>query len=87
MTDSRSVADLLVERAELCRAIFGMAADSAERTAAAKRLRAIHGDPGVARILEKATPTTPPTAVAAWVPTPDAPGEVEVIPWPPPDAA
>ena len=50
MTDYRAAADLLVERAEICRALFGMAADSAERTAAATRLREIHSDPEVARI-------------------------------------
>jgi hypothetical protein len=51
MNNSRSVADLLLERAEVCLALFGMAADSPQRTAAAKRLREIHADPAVARIL------------------------------------
>jgi hypothetical protein len=86
MSGSRAAADLLVERAEICGTLFGMAADSAERTAAAKRLREIHADPAVARILEKTTATARPIAGAAWGPTPDEPGEPEIVRWPP-DAA
>jgi hypothetical protein len=84
MTSSRAAADLLIERAEICRALFAMAADSPERIAAAKRLREIHADTAVARILEKAAPTAPPGDVAAWVPTPDEPGEPETVRWPSP---
>jgi len=87
MTNSRSVADLLLERAEIVNALFGMAADSPERAAAATRLREIHAAPAVARILEKATPTAspaPPGDVAAWVPTPDGSGEPDTVRWPPP---
>ena len=78
---------MLLERAEICLALFGMAADSAGRTSAAKRLREIHADPAVARILEKATPTARPIDGAAWVTTPDAEGEPEEVHWPPRDAA
>jgi hypothetical protein len=80
MTGSREAADLLLERAEICLALFGMAADSPEHTAAAKRLREIHSDPEVARILGKATP---PPEGAEWVPTRDEPGEPAVVHWPP----
>jgi hypothetical protein len=54
-----------------------------ERAAAVKRLREIHADPEVARILGKATPLP---EGADWVPTPDEEGEPEVVRWPP-DAA
>jgi hypothetical protein len=87
MTGSRGTADLLLERAEICHTLFGMAADSPERVAAANRLREIHSDPAVARILEKATSATPSAEVAEWVtPKPPDEGAPEMVAWPP-DAA
>jgi hypothetical protein len=83
MTSSRAAADLLLERAAICGALFGMAADRPGRSDAAIRLCEIHSDPEVARILGKAMP---PPEGAEWVPTPDEPGEPEVVRWPP-DAA